>query len=153
MNLTNEIPAFDLALIGAEYCRLQTVAEKLGDHLQAPALKYSLRKLKAWLDGCGLEMVDLTDETYDPGMAVEVADILGDASNGVDAALRYRIARSLAPLFLKDGRVISPARVILEAIVPPPSPWQTQFSRRRNAKRAAHRRNSRSTQTSQPPKR
>ena len=61
--------------LAAEYCKLQRLSERMpADTAHTIALRHSLRRLRAELDAHDVAFLDLTGQTYDAGMALEILD-------------------------------------------------------------------------------
>lgn len=102
--------AVDLA---TEWWRLDRLTA-IGDASLPPnsraAIRHTARRIRQFLRELQIEVVDLTGQPYDPGLAVEVLDTAGgDASSGTRAIIREMVL----PVVLRQGTVVRYGQVII----------------------------------------
>lgn len=104
-----EVPLSALAELAVEWWRLERWAAACGQDGSATQARHVARRLSKFLDERGLSVVDLTGRAYEPGLAVEVLDVTGDAT----AEGPGIIEETITPVVLYRGRVVRHGQVII----------------------------------------
>ena len=99
-----EVPLSSLAELAVDCWRLERWA---GAEESASLARHVARRLNKFLSGRGVSVVDLTGQPYDPGLAVEVLDVVGEGN-------AQAIGEMVAPVVLWRGRVVRHGQVIVE---------------------------------------
>jgi len=73
-------------------------------------INHFLRRAQAFLEKYEVETVDLTNKIYEPGLAVEVVDLIDQDS---DAGQTEVIDEMVAPIVLQNGRVVKHGQIVL----------------------------------------
>jgi len=98
-----------LAELAVEWWRLERWANGPEASAAAPA-RHVARRLGKFLEGRGLSVLDLTGRPHEPGLAVEVVDVVHDSALAPGAEL---IDETVAPVVLWRGRVVRHGQVIV----------------------------------------
>lgn len=104
-----EIRPTNLAMIARESWRMKVLVDRLGDRAGTAGLRHCVRRLLQALNAEGVSFVDLKDQVYDPGVAVEVLDTEGEPTAG---AVRV-VGEVLAPIILHSEKLLMGGEVIL----------------------------------------
>ncbi|MCI0615295.1 hypothetical protein L0244_20070 [bacterium] len=105
------LPRNAVATLALEIWRLWRIGESCQSQPYALPLRYSIKKTKQILEAHGASFVDLTDETYDAGMAVDVIDTEGEKT---DEQKTLMIKEMIAPIILFNKELLSHGQVILQ---------------------------------------
>ena len=105
-----EIEKKDLIRFAIEVWRLRNFIEPLQDK-KISMIRHSILNIFSLFEKEGMSFVDLKDQIYDAGMALEVIDVEENPSKlkGVNI-----IKEVIEPLILLNGQVINQGRAILE---------------------------------------
>lgn len=106
-----ELPRIALTTLALETWRLWSTIEKMKVQINAVPLRYSVRKMKKMLETQGFSFVDLTGETYDAGMAVDIIDTEGEVTEKVTDLI---IKEMVSPIILFGDELLTHGEVILE---------------------------------------
>ena len=101
----------DCKTLAREIWRIRKSVKTLADAGKASALSVSLEKLEDLLHSLKLEIYDPAGESYSEGMTVSVA--LFEKTKNLPPGTQ-KIAETVSPTILFDGRVLQPGRVIVE---------------------------------------
>jgi len=99
-----EVPLSSLAELAVDCWRLERWA---GAEESASLARHVARRLGRFLAEREVSVVDLTGRAYDPGLAVEVLDVVGSGPAQV-------VGETVAPVVLWRGRVVRHGQVIVE---------------------------------------
>jgi hypothetical protein len=105
-----DVPLEALVELAIESWRLEHWLAGLPPEKVASKLRHVARRLQKFLTERELAALDLTGQKYEPGMAVEVLEVLTDES------LRAReklIAEMVAPIILWRGRVVRHGQIVI----------------------------------------
>ena len=102
-----EVPFSSLVELAVDWWRLERSAAS--DGAAASHARHVARRLGRFLSERGLSVVDLTGRPYEPGLAVEVIDVVGEGA-GVGAGL---IDETVAPVVLWRGSVVRHGQVVV----------------------------------------
>jgi hypothetical protein len=105
-----EVPLAALAELAVEWWRLDRWANGPHGDGRAAHARHVARRLGKFLDEHGLSVLDFTGRPHEPGLAVEVLDVLTDASLPRGSEL---IDETVSPVVLFRGRVVCHGRVIV----------------------------------------
>ncbi|HYE15001.1 MAG TPA: hypothetical protein VD968_11215 [Pyrinomonadaceae bacterium] len=108
MPQTLEVPLAALAELAVECWRLERWAETTRDEASAARARHAARRLAKFLGERGVSFVDLTGRAYEPGLAVEVLDVIRDPGAAGDT-----IDETVSPVVLWRGSVISHGQVVI----------------------------------------
>jgi hypothetical protein len=109
---TLDAPLDALAELAVEWWRLDRWANgPRAEASDAPA-RHVARRLGKFLDDRGLSVLDLTGRPHEPGLAVEVVDVVADAALAPGAEV---IDETLAPVVLWRGRVVRHGQVVVRS--------------------------------------
>lgn len=100
-----EVTLSSLAELAVDCWRLERWA---GAEESASLARHVARRLNKFLAERGLTVVDLTGRPYDPGLAVEVLDVVGEGGAA------QVVGEVVAPVVLWRGRVVRHGQVIVE---------------------------------------
>ena len=106
---TIDAPLGALAELAVEWWRLERWAGGAEAVSAAPA-RHVARRLGRFLEERGLSVLDLTGRAHEPGLAVEVVDVIADAALAPGAEL---IDETVSPVVLWRGRVVRHAQVVI----------------------------------------
>jgi hypothetical protein len=112
--MTDELPqTLDVALsslaeLAVEWWRLERWAA--GSEESSPQARHAARRLGRFLSEHGLEVLDVTGRSYEPGLAVEVLDAFEDA--GLPRGSQV-VDETVAPVVLYRGAVVRHGRVVI----------------------------------------
>lgn len=101
-----EVPLSSLVELAVDWWRLERSA---GSDGAASHARHVARRLGRFLTERGLSVVDLTGRPYEPGLAVEVIDVVGEGAGG-GAEL---IDETVAPVVLWRGSVVRHGQVVV----------------------------------------
>ena len=104
-----DAPLDALAELAVEWWRLERWANGPEASAAAPA-RHVARRLGKFLEGRGLSVLDLTGRPHEPGLAVEVIDVLTDARLPRGSEL---VDETVSPVVLFRGRVVRHGQVIV----------------------------------------
>lgn len=114
MNITNrstfEIEKKDFIKCAIEVWRLRNRIEPIKEK-QFAVIRHSILNLFSLFEKEGISFVELKNQTYDAGMALEVIDIEENPQRSKGSVI---IKEIIEPLVLLNGRVINQGKVILE---------------------------------------
>ncbi len=102
-----EVPLSSLVELAVDWWRLERWAA--GSDGAATHARHVARRLGRFLSERGLSVVDLTGRPYEPGLAVEVIDVVGEGAAG-GAGL---IDETVAPVVLWRGSVVRHGQVVV----------------------------------------
>jgi hypothetical protein len=103
-------PLQALAELAVEWWRLDRWANGPQADASNATARHVARRLGKFLDERGLSVLDLTGRPHEPGLAVEVVDVVRDAALAPGAEL---IDETVAPVVLWRGQVVRHGQVIL----------------------------------------
>jgi hypothetical protein len=115
MDETIEVGLSALAELAIDSWRLQRWAFAGGFEKDRVVARQASRALMNFLAGLGFETSDLTGQPYDPGLAVDVVDSGEDADAPAESV---RIEVMLAPIVLRNGRLIRAGQVAVRRGAP-----------------------------------
>jgi hypothetical protein len=104
------VPLDALIELAIESWRLEHWLAGLPPEKVASKLRHIARRLQKFLTERELAALDLTGQKYEPGMAVEVLEVLADESLHEHEKL---IAEMVAPIILWRGRVVRHGQIVL----------------------------------------
>jgi hypothetical protein len=104
------VPLDALVTMAVEVWRLNRWLASDRGSAAGSAVRYGVRRLDETLHALGVEVRDLTDQSYDAGLALEIVDALDD--DALPPGERV-IAEMLAPLVLHDGVVVRAGRAVI----------------------------------------
>jgi hypothetical protein len=109
-----EVPLHALAELAVEWWRLDRWAN--GPHADAAHAhaRHVARRLGKFLDERGLSVLDLTGRAHEPGLAVEVLDVVRDDALAPGSEV---IEETIAPVVLWRGRVVRHGQVVVRKAV------------------------------------
>jgi hypothetical protein len=96
--------------ISLECWRLRRIAELVNDSNEGSGLRHAVRHITETLEVMGIEVVDFTGRTYDPGMVPEVVEVRED--QGLPDGHTV-IDETIAPTVTWRGQVVKPGQIIL----------------------------------------
>jgi len=102
-----EVPLSSLVELAVDWWRLERWAGS--DAASASHARHVARRLGRFLSERGFSVMDLTGRPYEPGLAVEVIDVIGDGAGG-GAEL---IDETVAPVVLWRGSVVRHGQVVV----------------------------------------
>jgi hypothetical protein len=105
---TINVTLASLAELAVEWWRLDRWANGAQD--APPHARHVARRLGKFLSEHGLEVVDLTGRSYEPGLAVEVVDAFDDAGLAAGAQV---VDETVAPIVLLRGTVVRHGQVVV----------------------------------------
>jgi hypothetical protein len=108
-----EVPLSSLVELAVEWWRLDRWAN--GARAEGPTAhaRHVARRLGRFLDEHGLSVLDPTGGPHEPGLAVEVLDVVADARLPPGSEL---IDETVSPVVLWRGRVVRHGQVIRKAV-------------------------------------
>jgi hypothetical protein len=115
MDETVDVSLSALAELAIDSWRLQRWALADGFEKDRVVARQASRALMNFFAGLGFETCDLAGQPYDPGLAVDVVDSEGDAGAPAESV---RIEVMLAPIVLRNGRLIRPGQVAVRRGAP-----------------------------------
>jgi hypothetical protein len=115
MDETVEVGLSALVELAIDGWRLQRWALARGFEKDRVVARQAARTLTSFLDGLGFETCDLVGQPYDPGLAVDVVDSEEDAGAPAESV---KIEVMLAPIVLRNGRLIRPGQVAVRRGAP-----------------------------------
>jgi hypothetical protein len=104
------VPLDALIELAIESWRLEHWLAGLPPEKGTSKLRHIARRLQKFLTGRELAALDLTGQKYEPGMAVEVLEVVPDEHAGARGKL---IAEMVAPIILWRGRVVRHGQVVV----------------------------------------
>ena len=107
---TLEVPLSSLAELAVECWRLERWAASCGPDAPVSPARHVARRLGRFLSERELSVLDLTGRPYEPGLAVEVVDVVRDAR--APAGLEV-VEEMLSPIVLWRGAVVRHGQVIV----------------------------------------
>ena len=107
---TLEVPLSSLAELAVECWRLERWAASFGPDAPVSPARHVARRLAKFLNESELSTLDLTGRPYEPGLAVEVVDVVRDAHA---PAGTETIEETLSPIVLWRGTVVRHGQVIV----------------------------------------
>jgi hypothetical protein len=105
----------ELIIMTIEVWRLNQLVNS-DEHKSQISLRRISRKLNENLQSLGVEVVDFTGQIYDPGISVEVSEILGSKHSDTDQMIIYE---TISPTILHKRKLIQTGNVILKIINSP----------------------------------
>ncbi|MCA1632326.1 MAG: hypothetical protein LC802_01085 [Acidobacteria bacterium] len=105
---TLEVPLSALAELAVEWWRLERWAD--GAEASASHARHVARRLGRFLSERELTVLDITGRPYEPGLAVEVLDIVRDAGA---SAVTEVVDEMVSPIILWRGTVVRHGQVIV----------------------------------------
>jgi hypothetical protein len=108
-----DVPLDALVELAIESWRLEHWLAGLPPEKVASKLRYIARRLQKFLTERELAALDLTGQKYEPGMAVEVLEVLTDESLRGQEKL---IVEMVAPVVLWRGRVVRHGQIVIGQI-------------------------------------
>ncbi|MBA3243120.1 MAG: hypothetical protein H0T60_18020 [Acidobacteria bacterium] len=108
---TLEIPLSALAELAVEWWRLERWAG--GAEASASHARHVARRMGRFLTERELTVLDLTGCRYEPGLAVEVLDVVRDAGAGGAQGAAEVIDEMVSPIVLWRGTVVRHGQVIV----------------------------------------
>jgi hypothetical protein len=96
--------------LSLECWRLTRIAELLKDSNEGSGLRHAVRRITETLEVMGIEVVDFTGRTYDPGMVPEVVEVRED--HGLPDGLAV-IDETIAPTVTWRRQVVKPGQIIV----------------------------------------
>jgi hypothetical protein len=109
-----EVPLSSLVELAVEWWRLDRWANGAQADAAAAHARHVARRLARFLEERGLSVLDPAGRPHDPGLAVEVLDVLTDPRLAPGSEL---IDETVAPLVLWRGRVVRHGQVIVRKAV------------------------------------
>ena len=111
---TLEVSLSSLAELAVECWRLERWAASFGPDAPVSPARHVARRLGRFLGERELSVLDLTGRPYEPGLAVEVVDVVRDAR--APAGLEV-VEEMLTPIVLWRGTVVRHGQVIVRKAV------------------------------------
>ena len=105
-----DVPLDSLVELAIESWRLEHWLAGLPPEKVASKLRHIARRLQKFLTERELAALDLTGQKYEPGMAVEVLEVVPDENPRAGAKL---IVEMVAPVVLWRGRVVRHGQVVV----------------------------------------
>ncbi|HEU4597927.1 MAG TPA: hypothetical protein VFS10_22555 [Pyrinomonadaceae bacterium] len=107
---TLEVPLSSLAELAVECWRLERWAGSFGPDAPVSPARHVARRLSKFLAARDVSVLDLTGRGYEPGLAVEVLDVVRDARTppGIEV-----VEEMLSPIVLWRGTVVRHGQVIV----------------------------------------
>lgn len=105
-----EIPLSALVDLAVDAWRLSRWAEAGETAGNTAPARHAARRLTAFVQEHGLELLDLTGRTYDCGLAIEIVDTV-DSAEGT--AVTGVIAEMVAPIVMFRGLVARQGQIVL----------------------------------------
>ena len=105
-----DVPLDALVELAVESWRLEHWLAGLPPEKVASKLRHVARRLQKFLAERELSALDLTGQRYEPGMAVEVLEVLTDESLRAEEKL---IVEMVAPIILWRGRVVRHGQIVV----------------------------------------
>jgi hypothetical protein len=105
-----DVPLDALVELAIESWRLEHWLAGLPPEKVASKLRHVARRLQKFLSGRELAALDLTGQKYEPGMAVEVLEVLPDENLRAQEKL---IVEMVAPVVLWRGRVVRHGQIVI----------------------------------------
>lgn len=109
-----DVPLDALVELAIESWRLEHWLAGLPPEKVASKLRHIARRLQKFLTERELAALDLTGQKYEPGMAVEVLEVVPDEHARTQEKL---IVEMVAPLILWRGRVVRHGQVVVGHVV------------------------------------
>jgi len=107
---TLEVSLTALAELAVEWWRLERWAS--GAEASASHARHVARRMGRFLSERELSVLDLTGRRYEPGLAVEVLDVVRDAGAGAEQGTEV-IDEMVSPIVLWRGTVVRHGQVIV----------------------------------------
>jgi hypothetical protein len=107
---TLEVPLSSLAELAVECWRLERWAGSFGPDAPVSPARHVARRLARFMAERELSVLDLTGRRYEPGLAVEVVDVVRDAGAAEGAEV---VEEMLSPIVLWRGTVVRHGQVIV----------------------------------------
>jgi hypothetical protein len=105
------VPLSQLVDVAIEVWRIKSALKgKDGGQDAGAAAKYGIRKLSDFLASHGIEVLDLTGQDYEPGLAVEVVATAGGSAEAPDNV----ICETISPICVWQGRVVRHGQVVIQ---------------------------------------
>ena len=105
-----DVPLDALVELAIESWRLEHWLAGLPPEKVASKLRHVARRLQKFLAERELAALDLTGQKYEPGMAVEVLEVLADENLRAQEKL---IVEMVAPIILWRGRVVRHGQIVV----------------------------------------
>jgi hypothetical protein len=105
-----EVPLDSLVELAIESWRLEHWLAGLPPEKAGSKLRHIARRLQKFLNERELAALDLTGQKYEPGMAVEVLEVLTDENSRAGEKL---IVEMVAPIILWRGRVVRHGQIVV----------------------------------------
>ena len=107
---TLEVPFASLVELAVEWWRLERWSEAANEDGAAAHARHVARRLAKFLEGRELSVVDVTGRRYEPGLAVEVLDVITDEKLPEGAGV---IDETVAPVVTWRGAVVRYGQVVV----------------------------------------
>ena len=104
-----EVPLSELIQIAVEAWRLERWLMAIADASSSGAVRHVSRRIARFLRDQHLEFRDMTGQPYDPGLAVEVVDVIEEPDGPDGYGL---IGETISPMVLWRGTVVSHGQVV-----------------------------------------
>jgi molecular chaperone GrpE (heat shock protein) len=108
------VPLDSLVELAIESWRLEHWLAGLPPEKVASKLRHIARRLQKFLTERELAALDLTGQKYEPGMAVEVLEVVPDEHAGARGKL---VVEMVAPIVLWRGRVVRHGQVVVGHVI------------------------------------
>ena len=109
-----DVPLDSLVELAIESWRLEHWLAGLPPEKVASKLRHIARRLQKFLTERELAALDLTGQKYEPGMAVEVLEVVPDENPRAGGKL---IVEMVAPIVLWRGRVVRHGQVVVGHVI------------------------------------
>lgn len=109
------VPLAALADLAVECWRLERVLRTQANSDSSTALRYSVRRLRKFIQEAGLATVDPEAQRYDTGLAV---DVIGVQGGGTAVSTDAIIVETVSPIVTWRGQVILHGQVVLAPEAP-----------------------------------
>lgn len=105
-------PSRELIVIAIEAWRMsRLLSDPKADHRQASVMKYSVSKIRETLESAGITWEDLTGQSYETGLAVDILDVEGTKSSDSDTQV---IVEMVEPIILFGGKLLRHGKAVTE---------------------------------------
>ena len=105
-----EVPLAALVDLAVECWRLERLLKMQPNNESSTTLRYSVRRLRRFVQEAGLSTLDLETQRYDPGLAVDVIGVeTAEASFPPDTV----IVETVSPIVTWKGQVVRYGQVVL----------------------------------------
>ena len=104
-----EVPLASLIELAVEFWRLRCwLSDSVADKSKAP-VRYVARRLDEFLKEREIEALDIVGQPYEPGLAVDIVDMIPDANMPEGPGV---IDETVAPIVLWRGAVVKHGQVV-----------------------------------------